>query len=305
MIQKFLQILKFPDEAKGLSAELRAVLGNRLVVLIFALSFIYYIIDQLINSNVPHLLFVFLSSSCVLILVISGSDYFKLAKIIGLLLFNFILYNISASQDFSSGVHLHQITAAFVALILFGYDERAWGMAFTFLTFCLFALAFFTKASLIPYQKYNEDQMNVMFMMNITVFAAINLYLTYMILRLNHKVEQTLMCRNQELEKTNVELDRFVYSASHDLRAPLNSISGLLNLQRIDPHSSSYFDMIQSRVTIIDKFIRDIIDYSRNSRTLVAKESFRLREVIVETVDLLKVSQSSHPIAFQIEVEET
>ncbi|NOS93763.1 MAG: HAMP domain-containing histidine kinase [Cyclobacteriaceae bacterium] len=142
-------------------------------------------------------------------------------------------------------------------------------------------------------------------MMNITVFAAINLYLTYMILRLNHNVAQTLMFRNQELKKTNVELDRFVYSASHDLRAPLNSISGLLNLQRLDPQSTAYVDLIQSRVTIMDKFIRDIIDYSRNSRTNVEKESIRLREVILETVDILKVSQSSHPIAFQIEVDET
>ncbi|NOS90689.1 MAG: hypothetical protein HOP30_02095, partial [Cyclobacteriaceae bacterium] len=205
MVKKFLQILKFPDEEKGLSAELRAVLGNRLVVLILALSFVYYVIDRLINSNVTHFLFISISGSCILILVISGSGYFKLAKIIGLFLFNVILYNISASQDFSSGVHLHQITAAFIALILFGYEERAWGLAFTFFTFCLFAIAFFTKASLISYQRFNEYQTNVLFMMNITVFAAINLYLTYMILRPNHNVAQTLMFRNQELKKTNVE----------------------------------------------------------------------------------------------------
>ncbi len=303
MIKKFLQILKFPDEEKGLSAELRAVLGNRLVLLIMILSFVYYVVDRLINTQVTHLLFISVFGACVIILIISGSGYFKLAKIIGLLLFNIILYNISASQDFSSGVHLHQVTAAFVALILFGYEDRAWGMAFTFFTFCAFAIAFFTKASLISYQKFNEYQTHVLFMMNLTVFSAINLYLTYMILRLNYKVEQALIHQNQELQKTNVELDRFVYSASHDLRAPLNSISGILNLQRLDPHSLEYVDMIQSRVTIMDKFIRDIIDYSRNSRTEVKKEPIRLREVIDEIVDVLKVSQTNHPIRFQVEVD--
>jgi signal transduction histidine kinase len=124
-----------------------------------------------------------------------------------------------------------------------------------------------------------------------------------MILRLNYKVERALLIRNQELEKSNIELDRFVYSASHDLRAPLNSISGLLHLQRLEPNTSTYMDMIQSRVTIMDKFIRDIIDYSRNSRTAVIKETARLREVIDEIVDVLKVSQSDHAVAFQVEVD--
>jgi K+-sensing histidine kinase KdpD len=38
--------------------------------------------------------------------------------------------------------------------------------------------------------------------------------------------EQSLESQNQELHKT--ELDRFVYSTSHDLRAPLKSMLGLI-----------------------------------------------------------------------------
>jgi signal transduction histidine kinase len=305
MIKRLLKILKFPDEENGLSEELRSVVGNRLVVLIIVLSFVYYLVDRGINSNVTSLLFISVSTACLVVLIINGNGYFRLAKIIGLLLFNFILYNISASQDFSTGVHLHQITAAFVALILFGYEDRWWGIAFTMLTFCLFALAFFTKASLLTFQHFNEYQISILFMLNITVFAAINLYLTYMILRLNYKVEQTLLFRNQELKRTNVELDRFVYSASHDLRAPLNSIAGLINLQRLDPQSTVYSEMIQSRVTIMDKFIRDIIDYSRNSRVEVMKEPIRLKSIVQEIIEMLRVSQVTHSIDFQIEMEDS
>ncbi|MBI3220019.1 MAG: HAMP domain-containing histidine kinase [Bacteroidetes bacterium] len=303
MLKKWLQILKFPDEERGLSIERRAVLSNRLILLILALSFVYYLIDRLINSQVTHLIFIAVSLICVIALVINGLGYYKQAKIIGLLMFNFVLYNLSASQPFNTGVHLHQVTAAFVAMILFGYEERNWGIAFTLLTIAALVTAFFTQTSLIPYRTFTDYQTSVLFMANLTVFAAINIYITYMILRLNYKVERALMIRNQELEKTNVELDRFVYSASHDLRAPLNSISGLLNLQRLDPSSTAYVDMIQSRVTIMDKFIRDIIDYSRNSRTAIVKETFRLREVIDEIVDVLKVSQLKHSVAFQVEVD--
>jgi signal transduction histidine kinase len=303
MANKWLQILKFQNDEKGLSNEMRAVLSNRLIVLILALSFIYYLIDQLINSQVTHLIFISISSICILVLVINNLGYYKMAKIVGLLLFNFVLYNLTASQEFATGVHLHQVTAAFVAMILFGYEERKWGISFTLLTIILLVTAFLTQTSLIPYRKFTEYQTSVLFLVNLSVFAAINIYITYMILHLNYKAEHALILRNQELEKSNVELDRFVYSASHDLRAPLNSIAGLLNLQRLEPHSMDYTDMIQSRVTIMDKFIRDIIDYSRNSRTAVVKESVRLHEVINEIVDMLKISQLNHPVAFQVEIE--
>ena len=40
---------------------------------------------------------------------------------------------------------------------------------------------------------------------------------------------------NNELQQANQELDRFVYSASHDLSAPLKSIRGLVTLSRMEP----------------------------------------------------------------------
>ncbi|MFN7491996.1 MAG: hypothetical protein ACK5RG_03685 [Cyclobacteriaceae bacterium] len=171
MENKWLQILKFPEEEKGLSIELRAVLGNRLLLLILALVIIYFGIDQQLNSHVNPWAFISVSSTCIIALVINGLGYYKQAKIIGLLLFNFILYNLTASQRLETGVHLHQITAAFVAMILFGYEERKWGAAFTLLTIVLLVTAILTHASLIPFSQFTEYQTRIFFLINLAVFG--------------------------------------------------------------------------------------------------------------------------------------
>lgn len=77
-----------------------------------------------------------------------------------------------------------------------------------------------------------------------------------------------LVLKNQELEKAYQELDRFVYSASHDMRAPLMSILGILKLAKLDPGTSAadYFQMIEESVLKLDVFIRNIIQYYKNNR---------------------------------------
>lgn len=84
---------------------------------------------------------------------------------------------------------------------------------------------------------------------------------------------QALMMKNAELsdanvmlEKINAELDKFVYSASHNLRAPLTSILGLISLMRIDGQSSEYLNLMEQSIRRLDGFITDIISYSKNAR---------------------------------------
>ncbi len=83
------------------------------------------------------------------------------------------------------------------------------------------------------------------------------------------KAEKKLLLRNSKLKKLNAELDRFVYSASHDLRAPLASLLGLIDLSRREkstPLLSEYLTLMNKSITKLDSFISDITDYSRNLR---------------------------------------
>ena len=96
------------------------------------------------------------------------------------------------------------------------------------------------------------------------------------------RAELQLKKQFEELQKTNHELDRFVYSASHDLRSPLSSILGLINvaeMENLSEVSVKYLTMIKANVTRLDAFIKDILDYSRNSRTEISAEKLDILEL--------------------------
>jgi signal transduction histidine kinase len=107
------------------------------------------------------------------------------------------------------------------------------------------------------------------------------------------KAEEKLQRTNNELSKRNTELDNFVYSVSHDLRAPIATVLGLINLAKkdIDVHMKDmYLDMIHKSAVQQDLFIREILDQSRNSRLEVKREGILFQSLIDETFNQLKFS---------------
>ncbi len=84
-----------------------------------------------------------------------------------------------------------------------------------------------------------------------------------------------------ELVKLNAELDRFVYSASHDLRAPLLSIMGVVNLMKREAVTESpYLKHIESSIRRLDNFVTDIINYSRNNRLEIVHQPIDIEALL-------------------------
>jgi signal transduction histidine kinase len=121
--------------------------------------------------------------------------------------------------------------------------------------------------------------------------------------------EITLRTQNEELVKINKELDSFVYSVSHNLRAPLMSVLGLLNLAKMnnqgkDVMFESYFGMMDKSIHKLDETLKEILDYSRNARNNLSIKETNIREILDDSIERLKYMSGSDQITKKIMIEE-
>jgi len=106
------------------------------------------------------------------------------------------------------------------------------------------------------------------------------------------QTEKKLIQQNAELEKVNAELDQFVYSASHNLRAPLLSMKGLLSLISLEDTAFAdrnrfMFEVYRS-IERLDATIHDIIEYSKNARLDITPQQMDILQIIHSATEDLK-----------------
>lgn len=108
----------------------------------------------------------------------------------------------------------------------------------------------------------------------------------------------------EELVRRNFELDSFVYSASHDLKAPLNSLTGLIRLAKeefSEPQMAQFLDMMSQNVTRLEDFIGLLTDFSRNQRMDILQEPVSLTEIIEEIKGKLRFMRESDKVELRLE----
>jgi PAS domain S-box-containing protein len=116
------------------------------------------------------------------------------------------------------------------------------------------------------------------------------------------RLNNSLMLAQQKLQERNLELDRFVSIAAHDLKAPLRGIANLSewieeDLQAQIPGENSQLKLLRQRVKRMDALINGLLRYSRTGREDLVTETVDVAEVLAETIDSL-----SPPEYFEIKV---
>ena len=136
------------------------------------------------------------------------------------------------------------------------------------------------------------------------ILGNITLYVILMIRRLGRSY-QKLQATNKQIIETNKELDTLVYSVSHDLRAPITSIQGLINISKGEHDINvlrEYLRLIDTTIKQQDIFILEIIEFFRSKRTAISFCEFSLSDLIDGIVANNKFSPLAKNIAITREM---
>jgi len=120
----------------------------------------------------------------------------------------------------------------------------------------------------------------------------------------SYKNKVELKRKNEELYRVNSELNRFVYSVSHDLRAPLLSLLGLVDLSRNEEDSDQiqeYFELMNSSIRKMDDYIQTTLQYYRNLKTSLILEHVNLKGLIAEITEPLV--NYNGDVSFRVDVD--
>lgn len=104
------------------------------------------------------------------------------------------------------------------------------------------------------------------------------------------KLSEDMATRNLELEGVNKEMEAFIYSVSHDLRAPLRTMSAFISFlyedysERLDDQARDYLSRIRGSSVKMSKLIEDLLDLSRLSRQEVNRTEVNISALTASIV---------------------
>lgn len=109
------------------------------------------------------------------------------------------------------------------------------------------------------------------------------------------------------LEKANQELDSFVYTVSHDLRAPLRGVASFAYFleedsgNKLDSQGKDHLNEIRKGISRMEKLIEDLLNLSRISRIKNPYEDVNMNVLLDSVIERIKVDIKEHRVNLHIQ----
>jgi PAS domain S-box-containing protein len=164
--------------------------------------------------------------------------------------------------------------------------------------------SYYTLMKVVPLKDGKGEIFAIMFVLiDVTPIKQAQFELT----KINKDLESKVLERTQQLQEANRQLESFSYSVSHDLRAPLRSISGFAAILKEDYSSivkDEEFDKVADRVignaSRMEKLINDLLDFSRLERKDLSKSLIEMDKLVHEIMNDLSAEESSRKLDIRI-----
>ncbi len=246
--------------------------------------------------------------------ILNRKGFHYWAKVLLIIAGDIIVFSFAVLEPIEIGVGFLFILCYIVTIAGFGFEHRRTSLVLIAFTSVLILTSIVFDLNIVPRRIYTAEYISFNLIVNLIVTCVTCVLVVYFLVTLNHysesslrKNENDLNQKNGELIKVNKELDRFVYSTSHDLRSPISSLRGLINLTKYtnDPAEiKSYLAMMEGRLICLDKFIKDISDYSRNSRLPLNVGEVNIKTFINDALENLQFYPGAEKIKLEVNVSE-
>lgn len=292
----------------------RIILTGQMAIIVMMLSSAYATFDIFHGVYVSWPYQAACSLLALAAFILNRRGRHTLAKVILVVSANFTVYAFAASENIHTELDAFFIVIAIATIAGFGYEQKNLALAFVALTLLLYLasiyIAFKPIHDLNLDPIYAKENKTINF---ITSLVAACLIL-FALITVNFHSEKALrdkehmmVVKNEELTQLNMELDRFVYSSSHDLTAPLRSIMGLITLSNLTEDREEikkYLAMIKDRVSELDKFIKEMSDYKKNASAPIALEDLQVKKMIHDVLETLQFYPNADKLSIDIIIED-
>ncbi|MFN8322741.1 MAG: ATP-binding protein [Chitinophagales bacterium] len=122
-------------------------------------------------------------------------------------------------------------------------------------------------------------------------------------IRRSKKYQQALEERSRELERSNADLETFAFVSSHDMQEPLRMISNYMQLLKkryagqLDAQAEEYIEFANKGASNLQYLIRDLLAYSRITRTELKKVKVDMNELIREVIRNIQIEMKEKNVS--------
>ncbi len=125
-------------------------------------------------------------------------------------------------------------------------------------------------------------------------------------IRERQRTQKLLFDKNTELEKRNYELDKFVYSVSHNVRSPIASALGLVEIIQSEfgdnKKLSFYVLNIGKSLRKLDYYSDKILKYVTNKNYEVSKKRIHFDRLLTQLIGEMKYLDGAEEMIFEKEI---
>jgi PAS domain S-box-containing protein len=170
-----------------------------------------------------------------------------------------------------------------------------------------------TSQALQDYEKAGKKWMNISLVPHTVNAEIVGCFALVEDITELKNIQLELEKKNKELERTNVDLDNFIYTASHDLKSPIANMEGLMSLlrksvfEKVEQNERTMLEMMETSIQRLQKTIGGLVELTKNQKDLEDAEEEPLsfselsREVKEDILNLIRESKATIKEDFGVE----